>query len=208
MNMRTANTWYIGAAIAAILVLLAGWLLLVAPAKSNAADLTAQASAVDEANSVTQTKIAALQQQAKGVTAQQQKLAQIQAKIPPVSALPAMIRTLSDAATGAGVTLTSVTPATPAVVPGATGAVGSLPLETISLDVKISGNFSSVRLYLNSLETMQRAFLVTNLTIVNSSNTGAQSGSTAGTGTLTADISGNIFMAPTSTTTAAAAATS
>ena len=57
MRIDTTTKWYGGAALAAVLVLVAGYFLLVAPARSNADEITAAAQAQEDANKALQLRI-------------------------------------------------------------------------------------------------------------------------------------------------------
>jgi Tfp pilus assembly protein PilO len=217
MNTNKAQTWYIGTAVVAVLVLVAGWFLLVAPAKSNASDLQAQADSVVQQNAATQVQLDQLKAQSKNLPAQEAQIAAIQTRIPTNPALPTLIRTLSDQAKAAGVSLDSLTPGTPTLASGSTTGTATATTATpvapgkvsqIPVSLKVTGNFANVRLFLNGLESMQRAFLVTGLAIAQN----AAATTTATAGSLSTTITGDVFMAPqvpipsTPNTTAATAA--
>lgn len=210
MDTSKPQTWYIGTAVVAVLVLLAGWFLLVAPAKSNAADLQAQADSVTAQNASTQLQIDQLKAQSKNLPAQQAQIAAIRTRIPTNPALPTLIRTLSTQATAAGVSLDSLTPGTPVLTSGgvgttsATGA-GATPVapgkvSQIPITMKVTGNFANVRLFMNGIEQMQRALLVSGLAIsLNQAATTSGSTSATTAGNLSTTITGAVFMAPPAT---------
>ncbi|MEO8775252.1 MAG: type 4a pilus biogenesis protein PilO [Candidatus Nanopelagicales bacterium] len=213
MNTNKPQTWYIGTAVVAVLVLLAGWFLLVAPAKSNAADLSTQADGVVAQNAATQVQIDQLKAQSKNLPAQEAQIAAIRTRIPTTPALPTLIRTLSTQATAAGVSLDSLTPGTPTLAAGgtATTATGNSPVapgrvSQIPISMKVTGNFANVRLFMNGIEQMQRSMLVSGLAI----SLNAAGSTTTTTGSLSTTITGEVFMttpiATTPTTTAATAA--
>ena len=186
MNTRNPQLWYVGAAVVAALILVAGWLLLVSPTKSNAEEISTQADWVVAQNVMTQGKIDQLKEQSKDLPAQEQQIAAIRSRIPATPALPTLIRALSDQAKASGVTLESLTPSTP--------SASNTALSTIPVEVKVNGEFSNVRLFVNSLETMQRSYFVGALDIQRSTG----SGTTATDGALDATITGNVFMSTSS----------
>ena len=135
MNTKSAQLWYAFAGVAAVLILAAGWFLLVAPTKSSVDDIAAQTESVQSANAMTQAKINQLKEQSKELPAQQQQIAAIRNRIPETAELPTLIRTVSDQAKSAGVVLQSLTPSEPS-------PDGSL--STIPVELKVSGEFANV----------------------------------------------------------------
>lgn len=114
--MDKMRQWTVLTAVGVVVVLAAGWFLLVSPQKSKAADLKSQTATQQSANATLQAQVAQLEQQKKGLPAQQRLLDQIATKIPGTPELPTLIRQLSTAAKGAGVDLVSLAPAPPAMV--------------------------------------------------------------------------------------------
>lgn len=175
-----------------LLVLAAGWFLLVSPKRSQAADLRSQAAAQVSANSQLQNQLAVLKAQAKELPKQQAKLAAVAAKIPDNPALPALIRALTTAATSAGVELVSVTPGTPAVAaatasggpvapaagaaatarsaPGASSGAAAGQLAVIPLNLNVVGGYFQVEQFVSNLETLQRAMRMSSISIAPGAN--------------------------------------
>jgi Tfp pilus assembly protein PilO len=198
-----------------VLVLAAGWFLLVSPKRSDAAALQTQASSQVSANAQLETQLAVLKSQAKDLPRQQAKLAAVAAKIPDNPALPAMIRSLTTAATSAGVELVSVTPGQPALVTGAPGAVavpGAIPaagtrpaagsatagqLAQIPLTLNVAGGYFQVEQFVANLESLPRSMRVSNLTLAPGANPvkPAVVGTVDDGKTLTTTIVGQVFMA-------------
>ena len=176
----------------------AGWFLLVAPKRSEAAEVRTQTAAKISANSALQTQIAMLKAQAKQLPQQQAKLAAVAAKIPDTPALPGLIRALTDAADESGVELISLAPSVPAVVaapvkpaavtapaagtPVSTGAAATTPttpvapaglagtLQSISLAVNVVGGYFQVEQFLDRVENLTRAMKVTSVTMAPGAN--------------------------------------
>jgi Tfp pilus assembly protein PilO len=183
MNLTSARTWYVGAAVLAVLVLIAGWFLAVSPAKSTAADLTEQAAQLESQNALTRTQIAQLQAQTKDLPAQEQRIAAIRQQIPVGPELPGLVRQLDDRADTAGVVLTGVTPSAPEA---------DVTLTSIPLVITVTGEFANIRAYMNQLETMPRAYFISDLSMqLDDSNT------TATTTALEATITGDVYTAAT-----------
>ena len=185
MSIGATQKWYAGAAVASVAVLGAGWFLLVSPQQSTAAEITAQAEIVASANQTTMMQIQTLKEQFKDLPVLQGQLDQISAHLPSAPNEPALLRTLSSAATKAGVSLVSVQLQAPApmTVPGAAPpAAGTnaftVPgqISQIPLTMEISGSFANTQLFLNSLEGQQRVVLVTGLDITRDLPTGKTTG--------------------------------
>jgi len=203
-----------------IVVLAAGWFLLVSPKRSEAAELRAQAETQQGANAQLRTQLTVLKAQAKDLPKQQAKLAAVAAKIPDNPALPALIRALVTASTSAGVELISVTPGAPtagapaaaaapvappagaaAPAPGAAAAAAPVgvagQLATIPLSLNVAGGYFQIQTLLANLENLPRSMRVTTFSLAPGANPlKKQTSSSAEDGrTLTTTITGQVFMA-------------
>ncbi len=128
--------WRVGAALAAVIMLVVAWFLVLSPKRQQVAELNA--STVDQRQAADQLRgrISLLKKMGEEVPAQEAKLAAIQQRMPTTMALPSLIRQLSSVASQAGVQLAGITPARPSDVsstvpvdhgsstPGAAGAAG------------------------------------------------------------------------------------
>jgi Tfp pilus assembly protein PilO len=192
--MNRLRTWSLGAAGVAILVLLAGWFLLISPAKAKVSDLHAQTATQQQANQTLLTQIAQLKAQNKDLPKQEAKLAQIRQHLPPTPALPTYIRTLTLMAHKAGVTLVAITPtvpvpvtvAAPAVVATPTASasassdsattdttvtpavapVATSPLRMIPVTISITGGYFNVVNFLTKVENLKRSMLVYGISVL------------------------------------------
>ena len=106
-------------------IMAAGWFLLVSPKKTEAAAVRDQAASQESTNAGLRNQLEVLKAQAKDLPKKQAQLARVAAKIPDNPALPGLIRSLTAAATSAGVELVSVTPGTPAAVVAAAPVAGA-----------------------------------------------------------------------------------
>jgi Tfp pilus assembly protein PilO len=212
--MTEMRKWSLGTLVVVLVAVLAAWFLLISPKRSEAASLEEQTAAQIDANATLQTQIALLQEQAKDLPEKQAELAALDAKIPSDAQLPSLIRELSDSAAKAGVDLTTVTPAPPVpYVAAPTGTtVTTVPAATnllqINLTINASGGYFELQQFFNQLERMDRALLVTNASITETEATGTDGTGEAVTssGSLTATITGQVFVAsdvPVATTPAA-----
>ena len=215
--MDKLKQWVGLTALGVIVLMAAGWFLLISPKRSEAADISLQASDKQSSNQALQTKLALLKSQAKGLPAQQAKLSVVAAKIPDNPALPALIRSLDKAAASADVELVSLAPSAPAalvaaaptapVAAGAPAVAIGPGLQQIALNVNVVGGYFQVEQFLDRLENLQRAFKVNGFTLAPGANplkvkVGTAAGPTETPGkSLTATISGQVFLAPATVTT-------
>jgi Tfp pilus assembly protein PilO len=201
--MNSTRTWTAGTAVAAVLLLIAGWFVLISPQRSEAADLRDQVTAQNAANDQIALKTKQLQAQFASLPERQAQLAEIKQQMPDNPALPSLIRDLSSYAESAGVTLDSVAPGTPAAVvaaapaaapagqpvaPGQAPAAGSTDgLVSIPTTVTAVGSYSELTLYLQKLQSsMRRAFLVNTVTLAKANTKTA--------GDLTMTLNAEIFV--------------
>lgn len=206
--MTSTRTWTAGAAVIAVLLVIAGWFFLVSPQRSAAADLRDQVSAQRARNDQIAVKTKELQAQFASLPERQAQLAEIKQQMPDNPALPALIRDLSSYAESAGVTLDSVSPGAPTAVAVTAGgnqpvaAPGQAPtsatatgLLSIPTTITAVGSYSDLTLYLQKLQTsMRRAFLVNTVTLTDSADA---------KGELTMTLNGDIFVMNTPEATAA-----
>jgi Tfp pilus assembly protein PilO len=165
-----------------LVVLAAGWFLLVSPKRSTASDLRGQASAVTSKNAQLTTGLQVLKAQARDLPKQQAKLAAVAAKIPDNPALPAMIRALTSAAAGADVELVSVTPGAPTLSTAAAPAAAVAPagaaarpaaatattagqLADIPLVLTVVGPYYQVQQFVEKIEKLPRSMRLTTVAL-------------------------------------------
>jgi Tfp pilus assembly protein PilO len=220
MAIGATTKWYAGAAAASVAVLGAGYFLLVSPQQTTAADIQAQTQTVVQQNLGTEQQIAALKAEFKDLPKLQSEVAAIRTKIPQTPNEPALIRAISQAAAKAGLTLESMQFQVPQAIVGGGAAAPttagtnsfSAPgqVSQVGVTMQMNGSFADTRLFLNSLESMQRAMLVTAVDITRGGDTGTSAGSGLST-TLTARVfmanPGAFAVAGTATTPTAAGTT-
>jgi Tfp pilus assembly protein PilO len=213
--MTKSRTWTVGTAVLVVLILLAGWFLLVTPKRSHAADLQTQATSAQIANASTQRQITALQAQQQKLPAAESQLSQFKVQIPANPQLPAFIRTLQSAAIASGVYLTSISPANPTAMtstapvaaPAPTASASSssgtpapapTPQSTvvaglnsgvydIEAQIVVAGSYAGLEAFEHQLEGMQRSVLVHTIAITSCTNGGSGS---AGSGSTASGSSG------------------
>jgi Tfp pilus assembly protein PilO len=206
--MSAQRRWTIGAAIAAFVILVAGWFLLVKPQKAKVTDLHEQTAAQTATNQQLLTKISALQAQAKNNAQEQRILEKFASQIPDAVDEPSLLRSLSATAKGAGVDLVSVTPGSPSQVgsSGATATLGSAApsgaLFTLPLTLSVTGAYANVESFFAGVEHLPRAFRVSDFTVTPAAGNGV--GALA-PNSLTASITTAVFYSTPSTTATTAA---
>lgn len=220
--MTRTRKWTLATAGLVVLVLLAGWLLVISPKRSEAAELTDQAAAQVDKNQQLRAQIEVLKAQAADLPAQEAKLAEIRQKLPANPALPGLVRSLSSIASKSGVVLVSVSPAEPSdVVDPAAAAAAAQPsssdpaaddaatddpaaevpvgLKSIQLTITVTGSYYDIEQFFNKAEDLTRSMMVTGFTM-----NPAEEDSGGTTDELTSEITARVYYAPAD---AAAAAT-
>lgn len=200
--MSKMRQWTIFTVVAVLVVLVAGWLMLVKPEKSKVSSLKSQASAQNQANQLLLTQIESLQAEQKDLPQQQLTLAKFSTEVPDNAAEPTLIRQLTTAANGAGVDLISITPSdasavaatspsvttptapTSTATPGTTTAGGatSTPaapaatLYQLPVALGISGSYANMISFFQALEKLPRAMIVAAWSMCPIDNGGGGSG--------------------------------
>jgi hypothetical protein len=203
--MTTTRKWTTGAAVLAVLILVATWFLLVSPKRGEATQLQADTAAQLNENASLETQLSVLREQNKNLPKYQAELAGLRDQVPQTNVLPGFVRQLSMAADRSGVTLDILTP-TPAVplsvdgaAPEAISVEGNLPagkLAGINVDIVVSGGFFEIQQFANKLENLERYNLVSGLDI------GPAEGDTEAVATdntknlLTATFHSRVFLVP------------
>lgn len=200
-------------ALASVVALAGGYFLLVSPKNSKAAALREETVTQEQLNDKLRSQIQMLNRQKKDLPRQQAELQRFAAKIPNNPALPALIRSLSDAADNAGVELLAMAPGlpTPVVSTGAAGTTAAtaagttpatsataarLPLASIPINLKVSGTYSEVSQFFSEVERLPRAFLVNGFAIARNATTpvGGTATATVAPGSLTVSVNGSLYM--------------
>lgn len=205
--MSVMRRWTIITIVTVLVILLAGYELLVKPQKSKVSDYQSQAQQQELANEQLTTQIAALQAEQKELPQQQQALQKFSTQIPNDPEEPTLIRQFTTAAHGAGVDLRAITPAAPTAVTGSTASgaqtLGAAPTPTealseLSISLQITGSYPNVESFFESLEKLPRALTVVSFTVSPGASTGS---TTSGATLLTVTISTNVFFTPPADTT-------
>ena len=212
--MTQTRKWAMGTAGIVVLLLVAGWFLLISPKKADTQQsLDDTAAAVQKNESCGRTS-QLLQSEQKGLPEQQAKLAAIRSHLPDNPQLPALIRSMDAMATDSDVNLLGVTNADPVFVqvagagtgaPGAAPVKGGLQYSAVTLDV--FGTYFTLEKFISSLETSTRSILVYDISLTPAAGKDAA-------GPLEANIQAKVFnlspetvTAPTTGTTGAVTTT-
>ena len=210
--MNKTRQWAMLTAVACLAVLVAGWFVVVKPQRSHASQLRTQAAGLQTTNDQIRAKVAQLRAEQKDLPAEQKTLAQIATKIPDNPALPTLIRQLSSAADGAGVSLVSLAPGQPTLAAAPTGAAtttataAASPLATISVAINAQGSYFNLEQFFSALESLNRAMLVGSFTMAPGTSSTSSTSATP-PDTLNAQITATVFMSPQTAPAAAAPAT-
>ncbi|MEJ5915746.1 hypothetical protein [Pseudokineococcus sp. 1T1Z-3] len=118
MRLTRTTAWVGGAALLALVLAAATWLLLVSPRLDEAASLREQTASTATSNAALQTQVRQLELQLGDVPTTRAEVAALRQQVPPEADLPGLLRQMSALAERAGAQLTGVTPteatATPA----------------------------------------------------------------------------------------------
>ena len=219
------SRWAAGAAGAGVLLAAASWFLLVGPRLEQAGRLRDQALAAQSQNDTLALQIAQLKSQYADLPKKKAELAAINTEFPAVAQVPTLLRKVNGLAGSTGVVVNSLTPGAAAYLTGADpaagtgaaaaggGVAGADALVSIPLSLNVSGDYFQAAQFIKVLQTeLDRAFLVTGLTVTQGSSSagGETSGSTSGSGSATSgeiglEITGQIFALPDRPAVAAAA---
>ena len=205
--MEKMRQWTMITALSVVAVLVAGWMLVIKPQRSHAADLRGQAAGVEQSNSQLRNQVSALKAQAKDLPKQQARLAAIEKKIPGNPALPSLIRSLSDAADSAGVELVSLSPSAPTALAVQAAAVrtptrqtaaktATPALEQIAVTLSVTGSYFNVEQFVSNLEELQRAMIVDGWSLAPGGKAPTADGKSGASDSLSAQVNARVFMAP------------
>lgn len=191
--MTTKRQWVLLTALGAVIILVAGFMLLVKPQHAKANDLRTQVSTAQSQTQSLQAQLAQLRSKEKSLPAEEAKLAGVVRKLPAGAQLPTLTRDLDAAAIRAHVNLTNISPSaptaftaatvapvvpkagvtpapsassTPATTAGSAAAgAASSNLQQVTLALTVTGGFYNLERFLDQLESLPRALLVDGFTV-------------------------------------------
>src|SRR4051812_23654652 len=143
--MDKMKQWIALSVVAAVAILAGGWFLVVSPKRADAAALRDEAATQEHANQALNIELTRLKAQAKGLPAQQARLAAVAAKIPSNSAMVPLVLALNKAASDVGVELVSIAPGVATPV----GAAPAAPQKAGTATTVVSADLMQVPVALN-----------------------------------------------------------
>jgi|BarGraIncu00222A_1022003.scaffolds.fasta_scaffold00264_20 Tfp pilus assembly protein PilO len=163
--MTRTRKWVTGTAVLVLIVLAAGWFLLVSPKKSDAATLQQTALAQAATNDGLRVKVAALKAANAQIPQQEAKLATFHQQVPETPAEPALVRQLSALAKQSGMLFEVLNAANPAGLNVASAPVAAKDnsLNQMSITMTVEGSYYSAERFLDLLESMKRVMIVTGI---------------------------------------------
>lgn len=209
MDLGTPVATKVVGAIGLVAVAALGWTFAVGPETGRLADARAEVTAVQDQNSVLGVQLAGLVKQQEQLGTTRQTARELAREFPPTADQPGLFQLVTAAAVDAGIGAQGVTTLTPtppvvgtadgtAAAPattsttstGSTGATapsaGTPQLARQTVTVSVTGTYEETRQLLVNLEHMERAYLVTSVTLAGD----------ATAGTFTTTITGDMFVMP------------
>ena len=122
MGRSKTSTWVGGAVVVALLLLVAGWFLLVSPVLASASETRSATADVESDNEVTRQRIQTLKAQFETLDESKAELAALQLQVPTTGQLSDYLRQVGEQAVAHTVWLTSVAPGAPELFAPVTGA--------------------------------------------------------------------------------------
>lgn len=193
MRIASAKAWLVVGALAAVVVMVLGWTMLISPMRDRTASVQDEVAAQQSANATAQDTVARLKKQSAGLSVRRAQLKALTTTIPASEQVPTLLRDISAAAKATGVTLGELTPFSPiAVAPAVSGSSSQTEvvagLQEVPLAISITGTYAQTQAFLAALEAMKRAVLVHGLDLA------------VGTGgseaTLTTSLRAGVFINP------------
>ena len=158
--MSPSKKWLLGGSAAAALLFVLGFLLVVNPARNQAADLQADVEAMNESNVRLAAKVEQLKQQSAEVPSKLAEIEEVKKKLPSEVKQPELVRSIEQEAQSAGVDLTGITPATPTSLDGTGTQIVVLPMA-----ITAKGRYANVKTFVDNLERQDRAFLINSVAV-------------------------------------------
>jgi type IV pilus assembly protein PilO len=214
--MTLTRKWSLLAAVLVLAIVAGGWFLLIAPKRSEAADLHRQADGVAQDNARLVQKLEMLKAQQAELPSQRALLARFRTQVPNNPALPSLIRDLTSAGRKVGVSIDAMSPqpptpvvlaepAAPVVAESTTQSDSTSSTEApapvvppaapslfqVPLTLEVTGSYFELEQFVSRLENLSRSYRVTGFTLAQPSSTDATAGD------LTLTLQGRVFLAPT-----------
>ncbi|MCW2620790.1 MAG: hypothetical protein JWL64_392 [Frankiales bacterium] len=167
--MDKLKQWVAIAVVAVLAVVAGGWFLLIAPKRSEAADLGNQAAQTEAKNATLAVSLAELKARDKELPKKRAELAAFDRQIPGTVGMPTLIRSFTTMADTSGVELLGITPSPAAPsADKATGTAGTLL--DVSVSLQVVGSFAQIQQFEVLIETLPRVLRTTNTVLAPGKN--------------------------------------
>lgn len=191
--------WLVGGAVAAFVMVLIGYFLLISPQRTETQNVKSQVADQQIQTAALQQRIDTLTAQSKDLPLYKSQLAALQLALPSSSGLPDLLRTLQALGNETLAQVSSLTVGPPTEVSAAAGAVAPAPAEvttseaptssaetaapivptssgiySLSITAQVEGSTSQLGEFLDQLQSVQpRAVLITAITLASGESHGA-----------------------------------
>ena len=199
MDLKTPGATKVVGSLGLLAVVGLGWVVGIGPQTTALAAAREEVTAIQDQNAVLATQLAGLVKQQEELGTTRHTARELAAKFPPTADQPGLFQAVTDAAVEAGIGANGVTTLapTPPVVGGAadasvTGAAaapapaGSGQLARQTVTVTVAGTYDQTQQLLANLEHMQRAYLVSSVSLAGDATSGQ----------FTTTITGDMFVMP------------
>jgi hypothetical protein len=196
MNLRSPAATKLLGTLALVVVAALGWFLVLGPQAAALAEVHAATDDTRAQNETLRQQLLVLKKQEALLPETRSAAEALAAKFPATADQPGLFEAVTEAASYAGIpprAVTALTPTPPvvgaaeaagAVVPVAEAAPGDLATQTVT--VSVEGTYDETQQLLANLEQMERAYLVTSLTLSGGADTGL----------FTTTVTGDMFVMP------------
>ncbi|MBG0821113.1 type 4a pilus biogenesis protein PilO [Planomonospora sp. ID91781] len=184
---RTDRLWIIGGVLAAAVLLVAGWFLLISPEKAEADRLHGDAETAQAQVATLRSRLADLERENADLPRYRSELAEARKALPATADSEKFLEQLQQAGEAAGVFLQGVNVGEPAKLEGDDAVMHHLPVA-----VTVTGGAAETEEFLDQIQRVQpRAVLVESITLG-----GGNDEDTEGGGALSTVVNLQIFVAP------------
>lgn len=209
--MNKNRMWVIGAVLAIVVVIAAGWFIGISPQLTSASSANNERTSVMAANARNEILLAKLKRDYQNIDALKNQVATLQESVPTSADISSLVTELNTLANVRKVTLKSITvsdakpytPAIQAVRKGDTSAAQTNPkitstnFVTIPVQIGITGDYGKVLDFVNDIQQGRRLFLVSAFSSMGSTNAKGVKGSptiTGGAQRVDSSITGFIYV--------------
>lgn len=169
--------WWLIAIVAIVVILGGGWFGLVSPQQAAADQARQRAGQADERAIQAGMQVRQLQKQSAELDTVKKELEALQGKIPTGEQVSTLLVSVNKLAGAAGVALTSFKPGAVAPLESSAPDKGTERLGFLPVSLAGTGSYDEIRAYLSKLETLDRALVVTSISVDR-----AAAGSASGSG--------------------------